>query len=176
MYKRQICSYSVDVDDLVDLWIDAGRAAEGIDLADMACAWAYDRVAAQDLPNQYALSADGGKTWTAPRAMGLNGQTHTPLPLPDGRILSAYRRLDVPGLWAAVSRLEGDDLVVEDQAPLWGAHSAGLTGHSDNMAQNFAVLKFGAPHMLPLPDGSIHLVFWAVEDGVGSARWLKFRI
>ena len=27
-----------------------------------------------------------------------------------------------------------------------------------------------------LPDASVHLVFWAVEDGVGAARWLKFRV
>ncbi|MHB9110821.1 MAG: sialidase family protein [Armatimonadota bacterium] len=142
----------------------------------LSCAWAYDQVLAKDLPNQYALSVDGGKTWTPPRSMGLFGQTHTPLALPDGRVLSAYRRIDVPGLWAAVSRLEGDNLVVEEQAPLWGANDAGLTSHSENMASNFAVLKFGAPHMLRLPDGSIHLVFWAVEDGVGVARWLKFRL
>lgn len=38
-----ICSYNVDVDDLIDLRTDASRAAEGISLAEMACAWAYDR-------------------------------------------------------------------------------------------------------------------------------------
>jgi RES domain-containing protein len=32
----------VDVADLVDLRTEAGRSAEGVDLADMACAWAYD--------------------------------------------------------------------------------------------------------------------------------------
>jgi RES domain-containing protein len=37
-----ICSYAVDIDDLVDLRTDAGRAAAGIDLAAMACAWASD--------------------------------------------------------------------------------------------------------------------------------------
>jgi RES domain-containing protein len=37
-----ICAYDVDVDNLVDLRADAGRAAAGIVLADMACAWADD--------------------------------------------------------------------------------------------------------------------------------------
>ncbi len=37
-----ICSYAVDVDDLVDLRTDADRAAAGIDLADIACAWRDD--------------------------------------------------------------------------------------------------------------------------------------
>jgi len=38
-----ICSYNVDVDDVVDLRTDVGRAAAAIDLASMSCAWAYDR-------------------------------------------------------------------------------------------------------------------------------------
>jgi RES domain-containing protein len=37
-----ICTYNVDVDDIVDLRTESGRAAEGIDLASMACPWAYD--------------------------------------------------------------------------------------------------------------------------------------
>jgi RES domain-containing protein len=37
-----VCCYDVDVDGLVDLRSEDGRAAEGIDLAAMACAWAYD--------------------------------------------------------------------------------------------------------------------------------------
>jgi len=37
-----ICSYNVDVDDIIDLRTDSGRAAESIDLASMACPWAYD--------------------------------------------------------------------------------------------------------------------------------------
>jgi RES domain-containing protein len=37
-----ICSYDVDADDIVDLRDEAGRAAEGTDLAALSCAWAYD--------------------------------------------------------------------------------------------------------------------------------------
>jgi RES domain-containing protein len=37
-----ICSYNVDVDDIVDLRTDSGRAAEAIDIASMACPWALD--------------------------------------------------------------------------------------------------------------------------------------
>ena len=38
-----ICSYDVDVEDILDLREDAGRLAAGVALAEMACAWAYDR-------------------------------------------------------------------------------------------------------------------------------------
>lgn len=39
-----VCSYEVDVADIVDLRSDASRRAAGVSLADMACAWAYDFV------------------------------------------------------------------------------------------------------------------------------------
>jgi RES domain-containing protein len=37
-----ICSYAVDVADLVDLRTEAGRSAVGVDAGAMECAWAYD--------------------------------------------------------------------------------------------------------------------------------------
>lgn len=37
-----ICTYHVDVDDIIDLRTDSERAAQAIDFTSMACAWAYD--------------------------------------------------------------------------------------------------------------------------------------
>jgi RES domain-containing protein len=37
-----ICSYNVDVDDIVDLRTDSGRAAEAIEVTSMSSPWAYD--------------------------------------------------------------------------------------------------------------------------------------
>lgn len=34
-----LCSYDVECDDIIDLRTDAARAAAGVDLADLACAW-----------------------------------------------------------------------------------------------------------------------------------------
>jgi RES domain-containing protein len=39
-----ICSYDVDVDDIVSLTTKRARKAAGVDLADMACAWMLDLV------------------------------------------------------------------------------------------------------------------------------------
>jgi sialidase-1 len=142
----------------------------------LAAAWAYDKDAAKDLPNQYALSADGGKTWSAPRSTGLIGQTLTPFALDDGRVLCVYRRMDQAGLWANLSHLEGDVWVNDDAAPLWGAQAQGLTGSSANMAQNFNVLRFGAPCIARLADGVIFTAFWCYEDCVSVIRWFTLQI
>jgi RES domain-containing protein len=37
-----ICSYQIDVDDIVDLRTKRARKAADVELADMACAWAFD--------------------------------------------------------------------------------------------------------------------------------------
>jgi RES domain-containing protein len=37
-----ICSYNVDVEDVIDLRTEASRATETIDIAALSCAWAYD--------------------------------------------------------------------------------------------------------------------------------------
>jgi BNR repeat-like domain len=147
----------------------------------LAVAWAYDQVAGADLPNQYAISADGGNSWSAPRSTGLQGQTLTPYILDDarkdragsGRVLSVYRRLDRPGLWANLSRLEGDRWVNDSEAAIWGATAQGLTGDSSNMVQNFQVLRFGAPCVVRLNDGTIFMAFWCYEDCVSVIRWYK---
>lgn len=150
-----------------------------VELADnrlLATAWAYDDVAKSDRPNQHVLSSDGGQSWSAPASMGLQGQTLTPLALDDGRILCVYRRMDRPGLWTNLARLEGERWVNEAEAPLWGHEAAGLTASTANMAHNFNVLRFGAPCLTRLVDGSIFLAFWCYEDCVSNVRWFKFSV
>ncbi len=142
----------------------------------LAVAWAYDEAAAHDLPNQYGVSTDGGETWSAPSSTGLLGQTLTPFVLGDGRVLCVYRRMDESGLWANMSHLEGSKWVNDEAFPLWGARAQGLTSTSENMAQNFTVLRFGAPCIAGLPDGTIFVAFWCYEDCVSNIRWLKLRI
>jgi len=142
----------------------------------LCAAWAYDERAAADRPNQYALSSDGGATWTAPASTGLQGQTLTPAALPDGRILCVYRRMDRPGLWANLSHLDGDSWVDDASEPLWGADAAGLTGSSGSMVQNFQVLRFGAPCLCRLDDGTYMAAFWCYEDAVSNVRWIRLKV
>ncbi len=142
----------------------------------MAVAWVYDDVLHQDRPNHYAISKDGGKTWAKPASTGLTGQTLTPFLLDDNRILSVYRRIDKPGLWVNLSHLEGDNWVNDSCEPLWGNQASGLTAGSENMSHNFNVLRFGAPCVTMLSDGTIFTAFWCYEDCVSVIRWFKFNL
>lgn len=142
----------------------------------LAVAWVYDNAASADRPNHYAISRDAGKTWSRPASTGLLGQTLTPFVVNERRILCVYRRMDRSGLWANWSHLEGDDWVNDGAEPLWGAGAQGLTGASGNMAQNFSVLRFGAPCVTRLPDGALFVAFWCYEDCVGIVRWFKLPV
>ena len=150
-----------------------------VELADgtlLAVAWGYDDATSKDLPNQYALSHNGGRTWTKPASTGLIGQTLTPHVLDDGRVLCVYRRIDQPGLWAQIVRVDGERWVNEGAEPLWGHQAAGLTADNKSMAKNFQVLRFGAPCITRLPDGDRFVAFWCYEDCVGLIRWFRFRV
>ncbi len=142
----------------------------------LAVAWAYDTEAKRDLPNQYAISSDGGATWTPPASMELTGQTLTPLVLDDGRILCVYRRMDISGLWAQLAHLDGERWVNGGAEPLWGHNAGGLTRTSESMAKNFQSLRFGAPCLTRLEDGRILVAFWCYEDCVGIIRTFRFRL
>ena len=139
----------------------------------LGVAWAYNQAQKKDLPNQYVISRDGGKSWSTPKSTGLIGQTLTPFLLEDGHILSIYRRMDRPGLWANISRMEKKLWINEHSEPLWGNNAASLAGDDGSMARIFRALKFGAPCITRLPDRSIFISFWAVEDCISVIRWFK---
>lgn len=148
-----------------------------VELADgrlLAAAWTYDEAKGVDLPIHYTISADGGSSWSAPASTGITGQTVV-LAVVDGRIVSVYRRVDQPGLWLTVSRVAGDAWVNDADSCLWGG-KAGSAEKPQNMVHEFNNLKFGAPSLLPLADGTLFVSFWCYEDMVSNIRWIKVKI
>ena len=150
-----------------------------VELADgrlLSVAWVHDADKGVDRANHFSLSDDGGSTWTVPATMNIHGQTMTPHVLPDGRVLVVYRRMDRPGLWATVAYLDGDTWVNEKDEPIWGASAQGLTGTSDNMVDNFTVLRFGAPCITPIDEKTVMVSFWCYEDCVSVIRWYRVQV
>ncbi len=141
----------------------------------LSVAWVYDERAGCDLPNAYALSEDGGRTFSPPRSTGLQGQTPALLPLGKERVLCVYRRTDTPGLWAAEASLAGGEWHTERQTPLWGAPSLFTGRPADGMVEKFNVLRFGAPCLVGLEDGAVLVAFWCVEECVSNIRWVRVR-
>jgi hypothetical protein len=143
----------------------------------LAVAWAHDPQSGKNLPTPYALSEDGGETFSPPGLTGLRGQTCKALRLSDGRLLCACRRDDRPGLWASLARLDGKTWINEAELPLWGTHlaSSGMAGQAAS-AEELSSLKFGYPSMVQMPDGEVLIVFWCLEDGATNIRWTRLRV
>ncbi len=143
----------------------------------VAVAWCYDRKTAADWPNQYAVSHDGGATWSSPQSTDILGQTLAICHLPKDRLLCVFRRMDQSGLWAAVSHLKGDHWVNDGFQPLWGYRSAaGQTEQEENMVDTFHGLKFGAPSVNRLPNGNVFVAFWCYEQNISIIRWFSFQV
>ncbi len=142
----------------------------------LAVAWAYDAEASCDLPNHFAVSEDGGTSWSEPTATDLHGQTLTPYLLDNDKILCVYRRMDKQGLWAALCQVDDGKWVTEYQRPLWGNRASGLTDTSKNMAHNFNVLRFGAPCITRTPEGELFVALWGYEQCVSVIRWFKLEV
>lgn len=144
----------------------------------MATAWTVTLGEYQDRPNSFALSRDGGRTWGAARSTGIMGQTMTPIPLGDDRLLVLYnRRYGRQGIVAALVTFTETDWTVHFDTMLYDAGDYrdrpqdGLTGVDE--LKSFA---FGFPTGIQLHDGAILTTHWCVESGVCGIRWTRIRL
>lgn len=137
----------------------------------LSVAWAVQESTGKTLPTPYAISADG-RTFGPPQLTGLHAQTAKIICLGDGRIFCLYRRDDKPGLWANLSRIEGDRWVNLEELPVWQGCASGMTGEAAT-GEELSALRFGFPAMVQLPDGDVMALFWCMEDCIQNIRWVR---
>lgn len=159
---------------------DAGGAeAWVVELADGRLAgtsWSMSLRTGIDTPIPYALSDDGGSTWTTTRSTGIHGQATTLAPLSDGRVLLGYNQREQPhpGVWLAVARPTDESFGVERIGPAWLAEQAthgaagGEAGH--DAWTDFA---FGEPSVTLLPDGDVLVTLWCAQPSGTGIRWVR---
>jgi hypothetical protein len=140
----------------------------------LAVVWCFDEKASRSLPNRFALSADG-RSFSPPRENGLQGETAKLLTLADGRVLCLYRRLDQPGLWANLVRIDGEDWVNLAEAAVWRGPASGMKGEG-SASDELSALRFGFPSMVQLPGGDVLAVFWCREDCLHTIRWVRLTV
>lgn len=141
----------------------------------LAVSWTHDARAGVDRAIHYALSEDGGKTFSTPKSTELTGQTCTPAILPDGSILLIYRRTGEPGLWAQRSDIRDGVWRNLETSVLWGGASHAGGGGKNSVVQQMSTLRFGLPAVKVLPDGKVFAAFWCVEDAVSNIRYFRLR-
>lgn len=136
--------------------------------------WCFDAKSGKSLPNRFAISRDG-RTFSPPRENGMQGETAKIITLRDGSVMCLYRRLDEPGLWAALVRIDGDDWKQLAETCVWRGAKSGMLGERASASDELSALEFGFPSLVQLPDGDVFAVFWRHEDGVNNIRWARLR-
>ncbi|NSW57345.1 MAG: exo-alpha-sialidase [Armatimonadetes bacterium] len=146
----------------------------------LAVAWAHDKLQGRDIPNQYALSEDGGYSWQPCKPTGFNGQSCCPAVLEPDRVVFTYNyRYDEPGVRARLARLVGETWETEDEIVLWGvgAAASGAARQDEKiMIHEMSSFKFGQPSPHLLHDGTLITVHWCVVDCVSEIRWNRLRV
>jgi len=129
----------------------------------VAVSSAFDEAAGESLRNHFALSTDGGASFTAPAATDLLGETPALLPLSSDEAICVYRRTDIRGLYAARVSLAAGKWTTLEQVECYGTNTLYGTD-SKNQSEKFAVLRFGAPCVTRLDRSTALIAFWAVEE------------
>lgn len=140
----------------------------------LSVSWAYNVDTGATEPTPYAIARDG-RTFDFSATTDLAAQTAKLLKLDGNRLLCAYRRHDVPGLWLAEVEVDGTDWRTVSTQCLWSGAPSGMTGERRS-SQELSDLRFGFPQMARRPDGDVQLVFWAREDDVNDIHWLRIGV
>ncbi len=152
----------------------------------LAVSWAYHEPEKCDRPNHFALASRESLAFSPALPTALTGQTPELLHLGEGLVLCVYRRVDEPGLWAALVQVTDDGAFdVLEQQCLWQPMSASTSGQHGSLVEEFRGLKFGAPCMKWIKQDEknktdnkheVYLAFWCMEGCVSNIRWIRLRV
>ena len=144
----------------------------------MAVAWTVTLGDYHDHPDSFAISNDGGWTWSPHYSTGIRGQTMTPIPLGGDRLLVLYnRRYGAQGIVACLVTFTDTAWTVHHEQLLYDARALrDGPGSGNTGVDELAGFQFGFPTAIRLQDGTHLATNWCVEQGRTGIRWTKFRV
>jgi hypothetical protein len=140
----------------------------------VATLWRFHEPTGRSLAAGYCL-ADRDGTFGPLRDSGLRAETSKVLCLRDGRVLCVFRRVDQPGLWAQLARLEGDQWQNLETVPVWQGGGNAMQGRG-HASDELSSLRCGYPSLVEVSPGEVLVVFWCLEDCQHVIRWSRLRI
>jgi hypothetical protein len=141
----------------------------------LGTAWHIDG----DVPqtNKYALSSDGGATWTATNSTEILGQSTALAPVEGGRALFVYnqRKAGDLGVWLAKVEPTASSFGILMNRRVWASEVASLAEGSADF-KDWTSFAFGEPSVTPLSDGTILVALWAIQPSGQGIRFVKLRL
>ena len=144
----------------------------------IATCWTVTLGNVVDRTDSFTISHDEGTTWSPARSTGIQGQTMTPVPLGENRLLVLYnRRYGEQGIVMCLVTFTEDAWTVHYQGLLYDAKTSRQQSPDvETGVDEFASFAFGFPTAIPLQDGTLLATHWCVESGVCGIRWTKLRV
>ena len=147
--------------------------------------WTFLQESEKTIEVHQSLSADGGRTWLAPRPTGISGQITVPLALPSGTLIAASNFRHTPeGIRIWMSTDEGSRWDSEPPIQMWDLRKSCVLGQpvseesfeekDESVWEALDRFTFGTPDLLQLRDGSILLTYYGTVSGITHVRACRF--
>lgn len=132
------------------------------------------QTASTEASDQYFLSFDDGKTFTAPMALPFRGQSTSICPWNDGTVLVAYnQRKESPvGVWLALGKPDAEGFHMLENQPIWQAAATTRHGTSGDFSE-WTDFSFGEPHAIALDDKTILACLWFEQGGTRGIKYVR---
>lgn len=133
------------------------------------------------------FSTDNGQTWSAAEPVGMLGQIATPLEIHPGVVIAAANFREPPeGIRLWLSRDGGRTWDTDHPIQMWDVRASRMLAQpiapepeqetGREVWDELPNFTFGTPDLLPMPDGSALLIYYAIVDDVTHIRACKFRV
>jgi hypothetical protein len=144
----------------------------------LAVAWTVTLGDYRDQENSFTLSDDGGTSWRPAQSTGIRGQTMTPIPLGDDRLLVLYnRRYGEQAIVMCLVTTADDGWTVHHEDILYDANTVRQRGADVKSGiDELDSFAFGFPTAIHLRDGTLLATHWSVENGTCGIRWTRLRV
>jgi hypothetical protein len=144
----------------------------------MAVCWTVTLGDMQDRPNSFTISTDNGSTWIPPRSTGIMGQTMTPIPLGDDRLLVLYnRRYGEQGVVMLLVTFTDEAWHIVYEGILYDTQAQrSRPDNTESAMDEMEAFAFGFPTAIQLQDGTFLATHWSKEQGKFGIRWTKLRV
>ena len=144
----------------------------------MAVCWTVTLGDVADRPDSFTISNDDGSTWGPARSTGLHGQTMTPVPLGDDRLLVLYnRRYGEQGIVMALVTFTEEAWTVHHESIMYDANARReRPADLESGVQELDTFAFGFPTAIRLQDGTYLATYWCQENSAFGIRWTKLRV
>ncbi|MBN98481.1 MAG: hypothetical protein CME16_04425 [Gemmatimonadetes bacterium] len=144
----------------------------------IATCWTVTLNEVSDQPDSFVLSHDRGSTWGRPQSTGIMGQTMTPIPLGEDRLLILYnRRYGEQGIVMNLVTFTETEWTIHYEGLLYDSGSQRHRPQDvETGVEEFDSFMFGFPTALRLQDGTFLATHWCKENGPFGIRWTRLRV